>query len=304
MPTSISEFAEESAFERYVIDRAAPLMPLLDGTSRVELNVAADGSVSPGTHMFINVHETLGSSSRGVTLNDVRPLLFGAAWKILDLLTELALEQAGSPHDQGSRYSIKRKTGLARSAQVAALAPFDVQPDIWARVMATYAATMELRHSLVHRQVFVSASGEISGVSHSGIPSSLVVSAEQQMRFCSMVAGASDAILSAGLPLRRLDRLRWVLDELDYLHQMSKYGAADKSGPIPVVLLRVAPDESQTISIDMDDVNLRSRAAFQNVPYYDLTIIAPDGRTLACALEDAPSGVIRFSSLQPPSWLH
>lgn len=304
VPTNLSEFADESAFERYVIDRAAPLLPLPEGTSKVELSVAVNGDVSPGTHMFINLTESLGSSPQGLTIDNVRPLLFGAGWKILDLLTELALEQAGVAHDQGSRYTIKRKADLARSGQVAATAPFGTQADLWSRVMATYAATMELRHSLVHRRINVSASGEISGVLSSGVQTSLTVTAEQQLRFCNMVAGATDAILSVSLPKRRLDRLRWVLDELDVLHQMPRYGVPANSGPVPVVLLRAAPNEAQTITINIDDVNRRARAAFQDVSYFDLGILLPDGRTLRCALEDAPSGLVSFSSFQPPSWLH
>ena len=37
MPTSLTEFEDDTAFERYVLDRATPLLPRSQGTSVIEL---------------------------------------------------------------------------------------------------------------------------------------------------------------------------------------------------------------------------------------------------------------------------
>ena len=48
MPTSLTEFEDDTAFERYVLDRATPLMPKSPGTSVIELGEFNSSGVSVG----------------------------------------------------------------------------------------------------------------------------------------------------------------------------------------------------------------------------------------------------------------
>lgn len=115
--------------------------------------------------------------------DDIRPLLFGAAWKVLDLLCELTLGQAGVAR-QGGRYLVSFKVEKAANGTLASISPFDGRPDLWARIMGTYGATEELRHSLVHRRLIIDpATGEISGVDRAP-PSGSVVMRSTGVMIC------------------------------------------------------------------------------------------------------------------------
>lgn len=48
MPTTVTELAEDTAFERYILDRATPLLPSPQGTSVIELGEANSVGVSVG----------------------------------------------------------------------------------------------------------------------------------------------------------------------------------------------------------------------------------------------------------------
>jgi hypothetical protein len=164
MPGNLTDFADDTAFERYLLDRATPLLPRSQGTSVIELGEAGSAGVTVGVPPAA-VHVSMGDSSRSpegqLGAYDIRPLLFCAAWKVLDLLCELALEQAGVAR-QGRRYLVDFKVGEAANGRVAPTPPFDGRPDLWARIMGTHGATGELRHSLVHRRSFGRCSGRTS----------------------------------------------------------------------------------------------------------------------------------------------
>lgn len=86
-----TDFADESAFERYVLQQALPLVPHDAGSGSAVYDVAAD-------QMSWNmvVHDTIGLTVEGaVDQLGIRPLCFGAAWKITDLLLEHALSASG-----------------------------------------------------------------------------------------------------------------------------------------------------------------------------------------------------------------
>jgi hypothetical protein len=122
MPTTITELDDDTAFERVVLDRAFPLMPSSDGAaSIIELGTAGAVGVSvtpQNAHATVSISTTdhLGQSP-DVQIGAIRPLIFGAAWKVLDLLIELALEQASVPHAYGNRYTIEAKPASPRTVE-------------------------------------------------------------------------------------------------------------------------------------------------------------------------------------------
>jgi hypothetical protein len=158
MPTSLTEFDEETAFERYVLDRATPLLPRSQGTSVIELDefnsVGVAIGVQPAT-VHVGMTNSAGSAEDQLSADDIQPLLFGAAWKVLNQLIELALEQAGIPHDRRWDYSIKLKVREAANRSVTPVMPFEGRLDLWLRVITTYASTDVLRNSLTHRRLIV-----------------------------------------------------------------------------------------------------------------------------------------------------
>jgi hypothetical protein len=171
------EFADDTAFERLVLDRAMPLLPTSEARSVIDLR-------GPGVSVAVTpmpARAYVGDAPGTVGVTELRPLIFGAAWKVLDLLVELAT---------GKRDTIEEKARKAAADLVPAVAPFDGQPDLWMRIMRLYASTKTLRHSLVHRQLKVdAATGRIEGTPRPGEPVPRPITAAEQSAFCRAAQG-------------------------------------------------------------------------------------------------------------------
>jgi hypothetical protein len=164
MPTTITELVDGTAFERLVLDRAFPLMPPAGrAASVVDLGTSSSISVAVTPQpavasVSVSLSDSSGSPAGQLSVDTVRPLIFGAAWKVLDQIAELALEQTGVSHGRGSDYTIKLKTQTAAVGGVRALPPLDRYTAVWGRIMLPFAATAEIRNSLAHRQLAVDPS--------------------------------------------------------------------------------------------------------------------------------------------------
>jgi hypothetical protein len=302
MPNSVPDFEDDTAFERYVLDRVALLAPAAGGSSVVDLRGGgaavqvglADGSAcaDPNSHL---------------TPTELRILVFGAAWKVLDLLIELALRQAGTaPQNQKTnRYQIKEKIDHASGATpVTGIAPFDSSPDHWTRLRCIYAETAELRHSLVHRRLHVDpVSGTITGTGGNGalLPSSLTQ--PEQDAFSRAVQGAAAAVINQKLDTREGGHLTWVLDQLAAHHNQPLLSASAIHPMIPIVRADAAELPSGELTFDPPAIRTAATAQVQGVSFYNLHLYLPDGRVLAAHLEDLPDQNVYFSPAAPPAGL-
>jgi hypothetical protein len=307
MPTNLTEFADDTAFERYLLDRATPLLPATQGTSVIELGEPGSWGVTVGVPpaiVRVGVVDFAGAAKDQLSTDDIRPLLFGAAWKVLDQLCELELEIAHVPHNAGWRYTIAFKVTEAASRRVAPLAPFVGRPDMWSRIMTTYALTEELRNSLVHRRLVVDPStGDIGGAAAPGQPGPRPATADEQSALCQITVGVAEAVISGDLSTRRASQLAWALDRLSSHHGQPSFGASPVQGLIPRVLVHASPGRSSELTLDFADIASRARAAVQGVSHYDIEIRLPDGRALMGALEDAPAGKATIPLAAPSTWL-
>jgi len=309
MPGSKAEFKEESGFERYTLDRITPLLPSSEAKSVIELGALGSSSiaVTPQTaRVNVGVNDSSGAATGLITADDVRPLLFGAAWKVLDLLVELGLRQAGFAFDdqRHQSYRIETKAKEARADRVQPVAPFDGHPALWLRIMSLYAATSELRDALVHREVRVDpGSGSITEALRPGYTHApQTLTSDEQSAFCRAVVGVANAVTTDELAARQVDQIQWLLDRLRSKHGHPSFDASPVTGLIPQVILRPIPT-SDELTIDFAAVRQGARSSVSNVSHYDLKIHLPDGRVLACPLEAAPTGSATFPISQPPDWL-
>lgn len=101
------------------------------------------------------------------------------------------------PHNRRrSEYTITLKAGQAASGGVTPVAPFDLSPDLWSRLMMTYASTHVLRDSLVHRRLIMDpVTGDINGLPRPGEPASTALTIAEQSAFCRVAAGAAQAVI-------------------------------------------------------------------------------------------------------------
>jgi len=300
MPTSrAQQFAEDTAFEQSALQRGVPLIQPKLGSSTLDLrgeHLSLSATVRPATAHAVVVMD--GFDGGPQLLDVLRPLLFGAAWKILDLLVEWALEDAGVPLPTGLRtYPISFKVNQCRT-QLAAMAPFDRHPDVWAGLTTCYAGTEQLRHSLVHRQAIVDGGGSFTATDGARNPVGPPLTPAEQDAFCRAAQRAADAAIDGSMDQRIRGDLAFNLDLLVAHHTGGSIGGIEAPGRITIV--QVSPDE--TGSLDLPAVNAAAR---QHVPapFYDLEVHLPDGRVMVGRLENAPNDRITIDPASPPAWL-
>ena len=309
MPTAAAEFADDTAFERYLLDRTTPLLPRSPAGSVIDCgdypNSISVAARPQAVRVEVTMTDSSGSGQDDLSLDDIGPLLFGAAWKVLDLLVELMLEQAGVSHDQRSRYSINFKAREAEGGASSAVSPFASRLDLWSRVLKIYAGTRDLRHSLVHRRLKVDpATGDMHGEPSPSGPAPTPLTAREQMAFCQVAVAVAEAVIHDELQTRQANQLSWALDQLAAHHGEGSLGASPASGVVPVVIVRPQIGPSNELTLNMTAIAECAQAAVQDVSYYDLKIYLPDQRVLAGHLEDAPTGSVTFPVDHPPPWLH
>ena len=143
MGMSWADFDDASGLERDMLLRALPLVPT---QSSAEWRMRIDFAAPEPVRAQIAANDIIRATPDAcVALLGIRPLLFGAAWKVLDLLLEEAFCQAGELPDRSRGYSVGQKGGLARSG---AGRPGTIKGDIWRAITLTYDATRVLRDSL------------------------------------------------------------------------------------------------------------------------------------------------------------
>lgn len=101
----------ETAFERLVLDSATPLIEPQYGW--VDLRISLLGDVG-----FMIGAAVCGTQAADQLRTDLRPLMFGAAWKVLDLVVEQALPV------RSANWSIRAKVNRAQHLDVPVWHPF------------------------------------------------------------------------------------------------------------------------------------------------------------------------------------
>lgn len=285
-----------SALERDILRRALPAIPSSGQSySRVTYDPAAT------THVAIGVQDSIGVTPEGcVEQLALRPLLTGAAWKVLDLLLEEALAQSGLTPDQSRGWSVQRKQ---QEAHKQTGKPAAIEPTAWSALTATYAATVELRHSLVHRRAHTDATGALVGVDAAGQSLRPLTTAEQTA-LARVVLTAADTVLATAPDSRMEARLLRHLADLTAVH-----GAAIAAAPIPDVIPEVTaildPDPADSGRYPLDLPAIRASLPFPGTTHADIIVAPRDrpGQELHGHLEKAPDSLVTIDLDDPPKWL-
>jgi hypothetical protein len=286
-----ADFELETSLERDLLNRALPLTSGDAGTVRIDL--AADTA-----QIAMTFSESLGSTPGGcVKLLRIRPLMFGAAWKVLDLLLEEAFEQAGL-QPSGRRWMIAEKAQLAASA---AACPVPFAADEWGALTGVYVATEDLRHSLVHRRADMDPNGALIGRDGSGQHGTPVTEQEQDAFVHAVLRAAT--LVVRGADSRTAGDLRARLAALGAHHGVNVLGAELQPVPEVTVLVDRVDDEADVYELDLDA--LRARQPFKAAIYIDVLVVprSRPERSLRGRLEDAPDGVVSIDLNSPPPWL-
>jgi hypothetical protein len=302
-PPTPEAFEETTAYERWVLEELVPL-PATGGPYGFIVDLGQPELRPVKTPVSLTVGGTLGR----VVRVDVRPLLFGAAWKVADLLVEHAIVRADPTAAAGQGWlRIDEKVTRARNGRVLPVPPFDrdgFDPGtaMWRALLACYAETVEIRHALVHRQVVVEeGSGGLVAPGRQGGHHRL--GPEQLDAFCRAVQWAARAVTGDGLGARERADLAWNLDQLTDIHRAGHLGGL-RLGDIALL---IAPepteiDDAGCVVVRKDDLLAEGRRSFPKVDIFDASFRLPDGRRLMVELEQVPEGTTTVDPDHLPPW--
>jgi len=295
MIQTVEDFDEATLFERLALDRVRPVLGD-ESTDEIDLR-------SPDQNGGVVMHVRLHCSVSGDAVNSVAtaltPLLFGAAWKILDLFIELALNSTGQPR---KKWSIEDKAASARRGDGPQSLLTD-DPGIWRAVLMLYAATVEHRHCVVHRTAqFSSQAVQLTGIDKDGAALRPLTKNELEA-FLIVAQEVASAVIAGGLESRSADYLRFELDQLHEHTGLSDLGGKRRSKP---VMVRMVPTLVGGELYELDFKAAYEQAAKRRPDsHYDVWIDCPDdsGRILFARMEDVPMDTVRFGLDSLPAFL-
>jgi hypothetical protein len=293
MITTVQEFDESTAFERYVLEAVAPLAPLKAPPGpggRHDLRTNTVG-VALGVVMC-------GDTTRAEQLEaTLKPLAFGAAWKVIDLLIEYALH--ASPRARG-RMPIATKVQYASSG---VCPPLSTDGDVWQRVAKLYEGTEQARHCLVHRRFNVGPAGELTSLLGAQGQAVSDVTAAEQQAFCRLAQRLADAVITGMLSPRARGDIAGLLNALAAHHGEPVLPAQE------VLDVRVIVDDAERTvdgwALKVTELLNDLRARYRPGTLFDLELHFPDTAysPLRCELDQAPPGSHVIDPGAPPSWL-
>ena len=252
--------------------------------------------------MAIGVADSLGATREScVELLGIHPLLFGTAWKVLDLYVEALMADNQVPRDRFGRHTISAKVNATHNGS---LTQDLLTQEAWDAVRQVYANTHQLRHSLVHRRVTLDAQGTLTGHDEQGapLPTSLSVAEQEALVRAALRLGEAAA---QGPPVDArtlLDLTAW-LARLSSLHgvPLAPEGLPGTIREITVVLHRDPRSGLYLLHVPelWDNANLGGQQVA------DLVVVFSDqpGIIATGRLEDAPAERVELNPGALPDWL-
>lgn len=296
MIQSVSEFEDASAFERSALATVFPLVHHERGVGGVDLRCTPLTNYIGATPAAA----TFDSGSRSELIRELRPLLFGAAWKVLDLLFEVAIWQTAT--EKPKKMTIAYKQNQAQGSR---LLPLSADLDVWNRLAAVYVNTVEARHCLVHR-CFVF--DHLSNITHlrdekKQAPLPDITVAEQQA-FCRLAQCAAASVLRRHFTSR--DRLVTIdaLDALSPQHGLGNLGGGAHTRVPETIYVNAVPTRG-CWGVNTRKALEEAHRAYAGQRYFDVEIHFPSSGLppLRGRLEEAPSQEeLLIDPVNPPCW--
>jgi hypothetical protein len=294
MPFVAADFAEDTDLERLVLERL--------GTYRVrteEPGAIHDhrGSGSGTTVIKVGT-AVVGTSLRDDLRNALKPLGFGAAYKVLDMLVEHVLRANGATGRL--RFDQKERSIAVRPAALPP--PMDTKPELWDRLAVLYVAFQEARHAVTHRRASATPSGELE-IYDDGRHLVDTLSEEEIQSFAAAVHAAAELIIGGSTDNRSANIVAWHLNVLRTRHGRPSLTAANPDAHRRLLVMDL--QETPTGELIFDIEKARRIVGGQTPSYWDVRLHSTD-QVFVGAWEEMPSKTgleIRFHPSAPPLWL-
>lgn len=285
-----------------MLSRALPLASIAGrGQGTITIDLAAGK-----TAIHLSSHGAVGPTpAKCVEILQIRPLLVGAAWKVLDLLLEAALNMAGETPTKPNWWRIDEKNTHAK-ARSRRVRPAPIPVRAWESLLGTYSATIELRHSLTHRTASLDSANALIGVDKNRNPLRPFTPDEQEALGRSALRAAELVCMPQPDGRVRADLTR----QLSRLHNVHStiLPAVRLSDSLPTVAVLVDPTQGRSgqYALPIPMIRARARVPLPGVKFADLIVRFRDmpGFELRGRLEEAPHELVLLDPLQPPGWLH
>lgn len=295
MISTQQDFEEATAFELYVLERLLPAIEQHKGAC-IDLR---DSKTIPA--LGISIGSDLSGAGVEQLKDELAPLLFGAGWKVLDLLVEFALKRAGViPKKHYWMIEEKQKhveNGLGDRSIL------ECSQEVWEALLRVYAATVEHRHCLVHRTIKVDVgTGTMEGIDKTQKPLR-PLTRNHQAALAKVATLAARGVLEGGIDQRDEDYLKYQLDQLIEHTGLTAFGVGGTSAPATIKLK--LDKEDGVFFLDMSGVMETARKTFGSVARFNVLVDVPDGsgRKLSGRAEDCPPGRTNIDLAAPPPWL-
>lgn len=300
MISTLQDFEDGTTFELFVLEK---ICPAIEKRSNEVLDLRSEDEV----HKHSSVVDCADEAVNGLKAT-LTPLLFGAAWKVLDLLLEYAFDRAGikpRQHPKPGRpptWKIDEKQKYAQEAR-GDISVLGCSPGVWTALLLTYAGTVEHRHCLVHRTAKVSEeSGVLEGVDRNDLPLK-PLTREEQVALAKISGLVARGVLSGRIEQRSEENLKYYLNVLGAHSGFSQFAVGKVSPPIEIKLLLT--QEDGIYFFNLSGVLERVRKIFPTANCFNLNIDVPDGsgRHLFALAENCPSGKWAIDLDALPPWL-
>jgi hypothetical protein len=294
---SAKEYAEDTDLERFVIDRLGThRVRFAEPTATHDIRGRVGGV---GGAIYVKVGAvTTGSGARDELARSLRPLGFGAAYKVLDLLVEHVLRANGAG---SGRLSFEKKVASLKRRPARLPVPFDAFPDLWDRLARTYAILQEARHAVTHRRAQASEAGDLEVYDNTPVLVDTVSSGEISA-FAAAVHATAELVIEGSSDHRRLGIVTWHLNDLHLRHGLPRLPAINPNAYRRLLVMNL---------IEFDDGQLRFDAGLaketvdgQEPSLWDLQLHA-GRRVFVGHWEDVDDheNPVDFHPASPPSWL-
>jgi hypothetical protein len=281
------ELADEIAWELTVLRFVLPVTPLSGFERKLDLRTK---------NIVIAFSDSMSDDASEQLKLALLPLLFGAAWKVLDISVELALANAACPPTKPGRWTIADK---AREIHINGYLPaFSPSSDVWRALRSLYRTTIEPRHALVHRRVTVDAkTKELVCFDPAGRPL-IAISPAEQSAFCRVAQRLATAATDGLIHPRAEADLRTQLAVLGRHHATKIQVPSTYRLPVKVVDEFPVDD-----TIDVPSLKERIRQTFPEDHYIDVELHLSNGRVLIGELDRAPDELAHLNLENLPPWL-
>jgi hypothetical protein len=244
----------------------------------------------------------LGARSGARLLDELRPLLFVTAWKVLDLIVELVREISTGMTPPPRGWRIRDKVTFVRTQPGVLTEPFVSYPAFWQRLARLYARLEEPRNAVVHRQFRRSSASGLIPYSVNRRPLRTITPDEIDA-LAAASSGLAEEVVTGRADRRRCAAIASALDDLRGITRLTQVGASSPPS-LRVVQLRL---EASGRRWRLDLRRIREHLATQSAAdgFADIEAYLPgDTAVYRGRLDDAPEAdSVEFAASRPPSWL-